>query len=142
MEKHIKRLAVLTMGLCLLTCPGCGKKSTKPACSHSIVGQWSWVESYGGFAGERLTPQSEGYTKKQVFGRDSTFLEYRNDSLIFSAKYSISRKPVWNSDTALVLEISGFHDQIIGFAGKDTLELTEHCLDCFEHRFCRILHTD
>jgi hypothetical protein len=138
MEKHIKGLAILAIALCLVTCPGCGKKSTGPGFLYPIVGEWSWVESYGGFAGLRLTPQSEGYTKRQVFGRDSSFLEYRNESLVFRGKYSISRKLVWDSDTAYVVEIPGFHDQIIGFAGRDTLELTEHCLDCYEHRFCRL----
>jgi hypothetical protein len=139
MEKHIKRLAILTIGLGLLACPGCGKKSATPDFSHPVVGEWSWVESVGGIAGVRLTPQSEGYTKKQVFRRDTTFLEYRNDSLIFSAKYSISKKVVWNSDTAEVLEIEGFSiEQIIGFQGNDSLELTEHCIDCFEHLFIRI----
>jgi hypothetical protein len=139
MEERIKLLAIITICLSFLMCAGCGKKGAEPDFADRILGAWEWIESFGGFAGEHRTPESVGYTKTYVFRPDSTFLEFRNDSLIFRAKYSISEKVVWDQDTAEVLEIEGFLiEQIIEFAGYDMLRLTEHCNDCFLEVFIRI----
>ncbi len=138
MEKHIKGLAILAIGLCLVTCPRCGKESTRSTSSHPIVGEWSWVESWGGFAGEHRTPETEGYTKTYVFRADHTFLQYRNDSLCVSEEYRITEKVVWQKERAKVLEIEGMIDQIIEFEGDDTLTLIGHGEDCFSEVFVRI----
>ena len=53
MGKHIKQLVILTISLCFLMCAGRGKKLAEPDLSHRILGKWNWVESFGGFAGER-----------------------------------------------------------------------------------------
>jgi hypothetical protein len=67
MEKHIKQLVIPIICLSFLMCAGRGKKGAEPDLSHRILGKWNWVESVGGFAGVRLTPESVGYTKKYVF---------------------------------------------------------------------------
>jgi len=119
-------------------CAGRAKKGPEPDLSHSILGEWEWVESFGGFAGEHRTPESVGYTKKYVFRPDHTFLQYRDDTLVVRRKYRITEKVVWKKDKAKVLEIEGMTDQIIGFEGNDTLKLTGHCYDCFLEVFIRI----
>jgi len=138
MRKHIKQLSILIMCLSVFMCAGSGRQSAEPDISHRIVGEWEWVESFGGFAGEHRTPESVGYTKTYVFRPDHTFLQYRDDTLFSTRKYRITEKVVWKKERAKVLEIEGMTDQIIGFEGHDTLRLTGHCYDCFSEVFIRI----
>ena len=106
--------------------------------NHPIIGKWNWVESFGGIGGVRLTPESEGYTKTHVYSPDSTFLGFRNDSLMIVAKYSITRKLVWYKYMAEVLQVGEQIEQIIEFWGNDTLGLGDHVVDGFGHLFVRI----
>jgi hypothetical protein len=138
MEEHIRLLAIITICLSFLMCAGRGKKGAEPDLSQSILGEWEWVESFGGFAGEHRTPESVGYTKKYVFRPDHTFLQYRDDTLVDKREYRITEKVVWKKDRAKVLEIEGMTDQIIGFEGNNKLTLAGHCYDCFSEVFMRI----
>lgn len=138
MEKYPKYLAVMAIGVLLLISFGCGKKSVRSEFSHPIIGKWNWVESFGGIGGVRLTPESEGYTKTYIFNPDFTFLGYRNDSLMITGEYGITRKLVWDSYMAEVLQIEGQIEQIIEFQGNDTLGLGDHMVDGFGHLFVRI----
>ena len=138
MKRHLGRSGILIITLFLLLCAGCGKKVVKSKSYHPIVGTWRWVESVGGIAGIRITPESEGYTKTYVFNPDSTFLGFRNDSLIMVAKYCITRKLVWNKYMAEVLQVEDQIEQIIEFRGNDTLGLGDHVVDGFGHLFVRI----
>ncbi len=138
MKKHLKYLVVVAIGVLLLISCGCGKKSVKSECFHPIIGRWFWVESFGGIAGIRITPESAGYTQIHVFQPDFTFLGYKNDTLIITAKYTITEKPVWGGDTAEVLQIEGQIEQIIGFKGNDTLGLGDYVVDGFNHVFVRV----
>jgi len=138
MKKHLRQLVILVISIFLLACAGCGKKAVKSVSYHPIVGTWSWVESVGGIGGVRLTPESEGYTKTHVYSPDSTFLGFRNDSLMIVAKYSITRKLVWYKYMAEVLQVGEQIEQIIEFWGNDTLGLGDHVVDGFGHLFVRI----
>ena len=138
MKNHLKCLIILVISMLLLISVACGKKAVKSVSYHPIVGTWSWVESFGGIGGVRLTPESEGYTKTYVFNPDSTFLGYRNDSLTITAEYVITRKLVWDSYMAEVLQIEAQIEQIIEFWGNDTLGLGDHVIDGFGHLFVRV----
>jgi hypothetical protein len=138
MKKYLRRLAILIIGIFLLTCFGCGKKAVKSDFKHPIIGKWRWVESVGGIGGIRITPESVGYTQTHIFQGDLTFLGYKNDALIITAKYTITEKPVWELDTAEVLQVEGQIEQIIGFRGNDSLDLGDHVIDGFNHLFVRI----
>lgn len=138
MGKHIKELGILVISLCFFMCAGSGKRLDEVDLYHRLFGEWEWVESFGGFAGEHRTPETEGYTKTYVFRPDHTFLQYRDDTLFSTRKYKITEKVVWKKERAKVLEIEGMTDQIIGFEGNDTLRLAGHCYDCFSEVFIRI----
>jgi len=138
MKKYLRQLAIPVISIFLLACPGCGKKAVKSESSHLIFGKWNWVESVGGFGGIRITPESVGYTKTHVFQPDCTFLGYRNDSLLIIAEYSITKKLVWDSYMAEVLQVEEQIEQIIEFRGNDTLGLGDHVVDGFGHLFVRI----
>lgn len=138
MEKHIKQLVIPIICLSFFMCAGSGRRVAEPDLARKIIGEWEWVESFGGFAGEHRTPESVGYTKKYVFRADHTFLQYRDDTLVVRAEYRITEKVVWKKNRAKVLEIEGMTDQIIGFEGNDTLTLAGHCYDCFQEIFIKI----
>lgn len=138
MEKHIKQLVIPIICLSVFMCAGSGRRVAEPDLARKIIGEWEWVESFGGFAGEHRTPETEGYTKTYVFRADHTFLHYRDGTLVFSAEYRIVEKAVWKRDRAKVLEIEEMTDKVIGFDGTDTLGLTGHCPDCFSEVFIRI----
>jgi hypothetical protein len=138
MKKYLKYLVVVGIGVLLLISLGCGKKVVKSKSPYSIIGKWSWVESFGGIGGVRLTPESEGYTKTYVFNPDLTFLSYKNDTLMMMAKYRITRKLVWDSYMAEVLQVNEQIEQIIEFQGNDTLGLGDHMVDGFGHLFVRV----
>ncbi|MGB2697292.1 MAG: hypothetical protein WBD28_05455 [Candidatus Zixiibacteriota bacterium] len=138
MEKYLKYLVVVAIGVLLLISLGCGKKVVKSKSPHTIIGKWNWVESLGGIGGVRLTPESEGYTKTYVFNPDFTFLSYKNDTLMIMAKYRITRKLVWDSYMAEVLQVEEQIEQIIEFRGNDTLSLGDHVIDGFGHLFIRV----
>lgn len=138
MKQYFKLLIIIAVSVAWVIPAGCGKKVVKSESYHPIVGTWSWVESFGGIGGVRLTPESEGYTKTHVYSPDSTFFGFRNDSLMIVAKYSITRKLVWDSYMAEVLQIEGQIEKIIEFQGNDTLGLGDHVVDGFGHLFVRI----
>jgi hypothetical protein len=138
MSRAIRPVAVLVISLCFFVCAGNGGRLAEADLAGRIVGEWEWVESFGGFAGEHRTPESVGYTKTYVFRADRTFLQYRDDTLFSTREYKITEKVVWEKEKAKVLEVEGMTDQIIGFEGNDTLRLAGHCIDCFSEGFVRI----
>ncbi|MBI4546557.1 MAG: hypothetical protein HY707_01150 [Ignavibacteriae bacterium] len=108
---------------------------------QGLIGSWGWVESGGGELGLR-TPESEGYTENWRFDPDSTFYEYRNDTLVYQGTYEIRQDRVgpWMLDTADVLAIR-FYDRYwqwaVRFSGKDTLILTLLAFDAGYSKFVR-----
>ena len=138
MKQYFRLLIIIVISVAWVIPAGCGKKLVKSEFKHPIVGKWRWVESVGGIGGVRLTPESVGYTKTHIFQGDLTFLGYKNDALIITAKYSITKKLVWDKYMAEVLQVEGQIEKIIGFQGNDTLGLGDHVVDGFGHLFVRM----
>jgi hypothetical protein len=64
---------------------GCEKKEPV-SYSTSLVGEWSWLITCGGFAG-CTTPATSNLTMRLVFTEDSLFYDYVNDTLRLSGRY-------------------------------------------------------
>ena len=61
--------------------------------SDSIIGEWLWLKSTGGYSGhEVLTPSSTGETKLMRFYMDNTVNIYVNDSLVGTSKYFLTKE--------------------------------------------------
>ena len=81
---------------------GCEKE--KPIeYSSSLIGEWEWLSTCGGFSGLCSTPKTTKSTGKLVFNQDSMFYEYRNNSLISSYEFSILKTPADNHTFGLLL---------------------------------------
>lgn len=106
--------------------------------SPSLYGNWNWVESVGGFAGHRITPETQGYTVRYTFLLYGDFEEYRDNKPFVKSRYSVIRQ-VLGRDTVDVLTFDHRPSMrnILRFSGDDTLKLTEYCVDCYQHTFIR-----
>jgi len=110
----------------------------QPQVLDHLIGEWEWVRSVGGIAGNTITPESAGYTKMTQFLRDSTYHEYRNGSLFLSARYRLYQKSLGNVH-ADVLQIDDFEPTQIVTVTDSTLELMDECIDCYLHSYRRLM---
>jgi hypothetical protein len=64
---------------------GCEKEKSLTY-SSSLIGEWSWFRTCGGFVG-CVTPEVEHTTIRLIFTSDSTYSILQNDSLILLKKF-------------------------------------------------------
>ena len=98
--------------------------------SNEIKGSWEWVQSYGGIAGQTLTPDTEGVDQQLIFLKNRRFLLISNGKTTRDGRYE-------RTD----LEIAGQKRPAVKFESdnwntfyeisNDTLYLTPNCRDCF-----------
>ena len=68
-------------------CLGC-KKVNSTGSSSSLIGEWSWVSTCGGFAGTCYYPQQTKESVSLVYTMDSIYNYYQNDTLKYSTRFS------------------------------------------------------
>lgn len=105
-----------------------------------LSGSWIWVRSVGGFVPRVLIPPA-GTIVKDYYSPGGIFSRQRNDTIVVSARYSLSER-----SPGLLLtftDISSFFgydffgvDEWLQFEG-DTLWLTDNGMDLFRHTFVR-----
>ena len=106
--------------------------------SENIIGEWEWIESFGGNPGDRITPESTGDEILLEIKENSRFKRFENDRKEFSGKWSIAV-----SDLESVDFLVDFDDDLKGgnwvtFSGMDTMTLyPESCRDCRTATFVR-----
>lgn len=100
-----------------------------------LIGEWEWVQSYGGLAGDTLTPASEGFTSHLEIDAD-TYQQFLNDSLVFQSQYELETRQdsLFGTDKVIAFE-TGYELAVI--QQGDDLKLIEICLDCYEHTYER-----
>ena len=106
----------------------CSTTATGPSDEGTIVGEWRWVQSTGGFAGQIITPESAGFQLSYTFFADSTVIFAKCDTALFTSKFQMV------GDTLKVDSIST--DQIVKIEDNQ-VTLTEICVDCFQHTYKR-----
>jgi len=102
-----------------------------------IFGEWTWVESKGGFGGWTLTPESEHLTRKLVID-DFFYKEYVNDSLVLDTEYDlgISDDVLLGTEEKTYISFKSGGEQAI-IISKSELHLIDQCFDCYHHRYKR-----
>ncbi|TFH65818.1 MAG: hypothetical protein E4G91_01090 [Candidatus Zixiibacteriota bacterium] len=108
-----------------------------PQVFDRLIGNWEWVRSVGGIAGNTITPESAGYTKTTHFHTDSTYQEYRNDTLSLSTRFRLYLRPV-GKVLVNMLQIDDSEPAQIVNVTDSTLELTDECYDCYLHSYRRL----
>jgi hypothetical protein len=65
---------------------GCEKqKQDEP--TYSLIGEWTWISSCGGFSYHCISPESSNHTVKITFSTDSLYNVYQDGILIQSEKF-------------------------------------------------------
>lgn len=111
--------------------------------SEQLHGSWQWIKTGGGFSGQggpNNTPQSAGFTLKNVFKPEGIVQFFRNDTLINQYKFSIIKDTSY-SQVRNLLHLEGtesWRDELINFRGNDSLVLSENYFDGFNYFFIRI----
>ena len=110
----------------------------EPRVFDQLLGGWEWMHSVGGIAGNTITPESAGYTRIAQFLRDSTYWEYRNDSLFLSTRFRLYQKTL-GEDLVNMLQIDDSEPLQIMSITDSTLDLMDECVDCYLHSYRRLL---
>ena len=80
----MKKLIFLLAFVVVLS--GC-KKENPVTYSSSLIGEWSWVSTCGGFAGTCYYPQQTKESVNLVYTMDSIYNYYMNDTLRTSSRF-------------------------------------------------------
>ena len=130
-------LIVILIVIGLMT-QSCGRDPTEVGIEDILEGNWGWIYSYGGYAGQYIYPDSVGYDKSVSFGVNSMYTEMNNDSTAVHERFRIENKMVWNEPAYVVIIDNYEFELIIERVDMDTLVLGEYCSDCFSHTYIRL----
>jgi hypothetical protein len=122
------RLIVTAMAatLTLVAAVGCSDKTTEPepTVPPTLLGKWEWVLTSG--PDTHLTPESEGYDMFLIFNEDSTYAEYRDESLIYHGTFSVGDSVYWMDEWMRVLTLENYlFRKNFAFHTNDTLVLAD-----------------
>lgn len=138
----IYKKSILVLFLSMLLQCKCGP--TRPDSNNEIFGSWNWEWSYGGLAGEYIFADSVDYYKSLIIDRNMTLIEMHMDSVVYSSSITVEKRIIGNADTADVIIVED-HPMfpspfwlIIDHASRDSLILTDYCLDCYTHKYIRM----
>jgi hypothetical protein len=123
---------ILTLFVVCTTC----KKDNALVYSSSLFGEWSWISSCGGIAGNCYTPKSTNEKINLVFSADSLISSFINDTLRLSERFSVSK---------MVSQETGDTTNVIKYASRsqmfhilhDTLFLDDFCCDQYYSTYKR-----
>ncbi len=82
--RKISILLVLLFGLQL---EGKAQKSIL----KKLSGKWNWIETSGGFAGDIVTPKSEGYSIQMEFTKKGVFKSFKNNVFNLEMTYKLEK---------------------------------------------------
>ena len=104
--------------------------------ADQIIGEWVWIESSGGLAGTKETPES---TEKEIILQisNNSIKQFVNGTLESDRTYHIERKEsvIFGDVREMIVYDNGFW-QIFSTTGK-RLILTGDCNDCFQAEYER-----
>ena len=125
---RVLNIVLITLCTTFLAFWACSQNPAGPSNENAIIGEWQWVMSSGGFAGQTVTPGSAGFDLSYTFSADSTVVFTKNDTALFTSKFQMA------GDTLKIEAISIKQSVKIE---NDQLTLTELCMDCFTHTYIR-----
>ncbi len=138
MERLQPKAAVLVFSLLWLLLPVCGDGPLRVGPLGDLPGNWAWIHSYGGIAGQDIYADSVDYTKTVNIGINSNYTEFVDDSVYCHQSFQLIEKVVWDR-TALVMIIENYpFELVIERVDRDTLVLNQYCEDCFRHTYIRL----
>lgn len=127
----MKKYCYIILSFIILS--GCTRKKVNTEESE-IIGNWNWVESFGGIAGILETPESTGNTI-QLDISSNTIKKYVNGVLESSLSYSIETgdSGILGGTQEMIIYENDFRQSFI--LTGNTLLLYDECDDCFQHEY-------
>lgn len=109
--------------------------TTMKGVRSEIQGHWIWLHSIGGFWGEQLTPESEGYSQS-LFIDDKTYTAYINDSIVYQSQYLFRKDSIHKNYGHLLFQDA--EGQPLWFElTKDFIRFIEPCCDNYNHYYTK-----
>jgi len=138
MNRRVPIFLTLLIILVLINA-SCKKDEPVDENSHPLYGKWEWVSSFGGIAGQKITPASEGYTVTVEFAQANQYFYYKNDTLTRTDTYTIKETENSNMFDYIIEYGSSqsYPDQYMDFPYPDTLRLIDNCFDCYDNVYVR-----
>jgi hypothetical protein len=116
----------------IVFCIGCKKDNTVNY-SSSLIGEWSWIATCGGFAGTCYYPQQTKESVSLVYTVDSIYNYYLNDTLRTSCRFHVNRLIYTNpNDTTNVIKYDTGNSEVF-LIYHDTLSLTVNGADIWSY---------
>ncbi|NOU61974.1 hypothetical protein [Marinifilum caeruleilacunae] len=117
---------------------------------HTIIGQWNWVKTLGGFSGIASdTPESTGYTRTYIFTHEDTVIVLFNRDTVLKTDYFLSTEEsvlfkeefdfltINHKYLAPDLSTSTLPERYMIKSLNDSLILQEDLYDGFEHIYIK-----
>ena len=140
----MKKLGLLLIAFAFIFITSCKEdEENETPKLNTIVGEWVWVKSYGGFTGGDLqTPENTNSVRKAIFKSDGTMIMTVNGDTTLNSTYSIIRdKSIFDSDSCNVLVIDKLSSDVsMRYAiltMTDSLILSEDVCDGYGHLYVR-----
>lgn len=129
--KTIKYFAFLILAILILI--SCESHSNIDD-SSSIIGNWIWVESSGGIAGETNTPESTGNQIELEINK-YTVKRFENGELMSELAYKIEiSESIRSTEKIEMIVYENDWKQSFEKHGKK-LYLYDECYDCFQNEY-------
>lgn len=124
-----KRLILIVSFILLLAC------TSDNIIDNQIIGDWIWVQSSGGIAGNTETPKSTQTTKKLSITK--TTIKYYVKNILESERgYHLDvGESIRGKNSKLIIYESGNKQsyEII----ENNLYIYDNCYDCFQHTYLK-----
>ncbi|MBA8986468.1 hypothetical protein [Sphingobacterium cellulitidis] len=129
----MKKFRILYLIPLIMGCASNQGTSSKPP---KIIGNWQWLETSGGFAGIKKTPESSNEIKHLQITKDSIFY-YENGELTSAQPYKLKlTKSMLNNKDGWLLNENPH--KVFVQRQDSTLLMQEDCFDCFSHRYVKM----
>lgn len=104
-----------------------------------LVGQWEWVYSIGGIAGQVINPDSVGYESHIEFTSNGIYINFIDDTIFRTDTYTIKKfeDPCFFAFIIEYGDSPNYNDQFCAFYGDTMLRLQDNCLDCYDNYYLR-----
>ncbi|MFC1558905.1 hypothetical protein ACFL40_06105 [candidate division KSB1 bacterium] len=144
--KNYFRILILISLICLtlLACSnpvdheGNLNKTTYTSDDDKIIGRWRWVQSIGGIAGIKITPESSGRSEMFDFDDNNNLKQFINDSLAVENNYQLGLDvTIFSNDTIQVIYLDDILSFGYCFEDNDSLILYDNFIDGFARYFER-----
>lgn len=125
--KYMKGFIIsLVLSIALFSCSTDDSQNVKEEPSDliedfSLIGEWRWVSSYGGVAGDYWYPPSD-HVETVEFNAEPYYLEKVNDEITFEAAYRVIDTVNFHNRNYYTVDFIGHHIKEITFF-SDTLSI-------------------